>query len=138
MKLEHLLQESSDQIQIMDYPSGTLKTMDGEPVKYLYRTVSKEEYDTIKKTGGISPSAFYGRIHAAAVPVGGDDRPYKVLKIEYSPQDQWKPKRAGTGDVYAVTYSTIPMKRIVETLPPSEISMVSFYSDFRQYMEYQT
>lgn len=143
MKIEHILEILGEDpkdltLEIVDGP-GRLMTNLGEPVKFLYRIVSREEYDDIKESGMIKAGGFYGRIHAAAIPTGGDGNAAKVLKIKYDPSDGWKPKQASTG-VYAVTWENISADKIVDEIPLSIVksNMMLKTTRFSQYMEYQT
>jgi len=136
MKITQLFE--SDDILEIDDSTGKLELNFDAPLKYLYRSVSKEEYDNIKETGFIEPSEFYGRIHAAAVPTGGDGNIHQVLKIRYDQRDGWKAKRAGTG-VYAVTWDKIPKERITDIISPAiaRTNTVLLKTKISQYMEYQ-
>lgn len=136
---ERIDEEPQDiSLEIVD-GSGRLMTNLGEPVKFLYRIVSREEYTDIKESGMIKAGGFYGRIHAAAIPTGGDGNAFKVLKIKYDPSDGWKPKQASTG-VYAVTWENVSSDKIVEEIPLSIVktNMMLKTTRFSQYVEYQT
>lgn len=124
-------------LEIEDRP-GRLMTNLGEPVKYLYRTISSEEYADIKESGMIKAGGFYGRIHAAAIPTGGDGKADRVIKIKYDPSDGWTPKRASTG-VYATTWENVSADKIVDTIPLSIVktNWMLLKTRFSQYMEYQ-
>jgi len=82
---------------------------------YVYRTMSRKEYESIKKTGKLTNTGIYGRIHASASPLAEfsnkvDDT--VTVKIKYSREDGWKAKYSGSGEVYAVTDQDIPASRI--------------------------
>lgn len=136
MRISQITEDSS--LEIEDSP-GELITSIGEPVRFLYRIVSKEEYDDIKQSGVIKAGGFYGRIHAAVIPVGGDGSSYRALKIKYNPADGWKSKRASTG-VYAVTWQDVPEDRIAETIPMSIVKTNALLktTPISQYIEYQS
>lgn len=142
MKIEDLFERIDEDpvditLEIEDRP-GRLQTNIGEPVKFLYRIVSKEEYDDIKETGMMKASGFYGRIHATAIPTGGEGNSFKVLKIKYDPADGWKPKQSSTG-VYAVTWNNVSVEKIVGDFPISVVrtNELLLKTRFNQYMEYQ-
>ncbi len=121
------------------YSGRLLLNFDDEQVKYLYRGVSKEEYEDIVESGVIKPSKFYGRIHASAIPVIVDSDVYVVLKIKYVPSDGWKPKAASTG-VYAVTGKEIPKDRIMDKIPVgiARTEVLLRKTRMSQFMEFQT
>ena len=81
---------------------------------YVYRTMSRKEYETIKNTGKLTNTGMYGRIHASASPLAEfsnkvDDT--VTVKIKYSREDGWKAK-TGADEIYAVTDQDIPASRI--------------------------
>ena len=81
---------------------------------YVYRTMSRKEYDSINKKGKLTNTSMYGRIHASASPLSEfsnkvDDT--VTVKIKYSREDGWKAK-TGADEIYAVTDQDIPASRI--------------------------
>ena len=84
----------------------------GNPPAYLFRIVAQGELDSIKENGYISPSEFYGRIHASYEP----DTRYTVagsslIAIEYDPRDEWKSKLS-SDEVYAVTWNKVDISKV--------------------------
>ena len=93
-----------------------VKNKDNEEVdpEYVYRTMSRKEYDSINKKGKLTNTSMYGRIHASANPLSEfsnkvDDT--VTVKIKYSREDGWKAK-TGADEIYAVTDQDIPASRI--------------------------
>jgi hypothetical protein len=109
-----------EQLEFVDTPAALILNINNKPPLYLYRSVSQAELDNIKATGSIEPSKFYGRTHASAVPVGGDDAVVAILKIKYDPADDWKAKAASTG-VYATTWESVSASKIVGKLTPAQV-----------------
>ena len=78
---------------------------------YVYRIVDKNELMDALKVGYLTPSKFYGRIHASYKPEPqysktGD----RVLQIQFDHSDGWKEKQ---GDkVYLTTDSTISLDKV--------------------------
>ena len=143
MRIEQIFERIDEEpvdisLSLIDQP-GRMVTNLGEPVNFLYRIVSREEYMDIKESGMIKAGGFYGRIHAAAIPTGGDGNAFKVLKIKYDPSDGWKTKTSGNDDVYAVTWENVPADKIVDEIPLSIVktNMMLKTTRFSQYMEYQ-
>lgn len=84
----------------------------GSPPKFLFRYISSEEYQSIKYSGYMSPSEFYGRVHASYRP----ESRYKVsngvlIAIKYDRTDGWQYKQA-RDNVYAVTSSRVSSDKI--------------------------
>ena len=82
---------------------------------YVYRTMSRKEYDSIEELGELTNTGMYGRIHASATPLSEfsnkvDDT--VTVKIKYDRNDGWKAKTSGSGEVYAVTDKSIPSSKI--------------------------
>ncbi len=82
---------------------------------YVYRTMSRKEYDSIEELGELTNTGMYGRIHASASPLPEfsnkvDDT--VTVKIKYDRNDGWKAKYSGSGEVYAVTEKAIPSSKI--------------------------
>lgn len=98
-----------ENVELVDRP-GPLQLSNGQKPKVLFRVVDPKEWEQAQKTGFLSPSQFYGRIHASIKP----ERSYGmsdsvVLAIQYREQDDWTAKGNIDGDVYAVTDRRIPL-----------------------------
>jgi len=141
MKIKELFEwfddEEDETLGFIDNGDDLLLNINNRPPKYVYRSVGKEEFDNIQTTGVIAPSGFYGRTHVSAVPVGGDGRTYKVLKIKYNRSDKWKSKSASTG-VFATTWEDVPADRIVAILDPATVKsksskLVTMEDQFKEY-----
>mgnify|MGYP006439208973 CR=1 FL=1 len=136
LQIEGIFDDEPKNLQFEDTPNR-LVLDNGKPVKYLYRTVSKEELDDIKESGIIKPSQFFERIHASAIPVGGDGSANGVLKIKFNSSDGWKPKQASTG-VFAVTFNKVDSDRIEEVLPTNTIGQAQSMIEEEQFERFQT
>lgn len=83
----------------------------GKLPKFVYRIVEPSDWN--RDDEYLLPSPFYKRIHASSSPElkygkTGD----LILQIRYSESDEWHPKRALTGALYAVTYNKISKRKI--------------------------
>lgn len=90
--------------------SAVLATEDGSPPKFLYRVMSKNEYEIAKKTGYFRPRVGE-RIHASSEPQrrymsGYDD---VIVRFDYNEEDGWRPKWGD--ELYAITNKSIPFSR---------------------------
>lgn len=106
MKLSELREE-----ELLDFP-GPLRTTRGRSPKYLYRVMDTGEWNQAEQDGFLSPSQFYGRIHAALEPESKYGSGSVVVRIDYDPSDEWKAKGNLDGDVYAVTDNKISMSKV--------------------------
>lgn len=83
-----------------------LRTADGKPPSYLYRVMSRNEYDSAVEKGAFYPKPGE-RIHAANRPLwqhtGADT---VVVQFRYDARDGWRPKWGD--ELYAVTDGPIP------------------------------
>ena len=89
------------------------KVGDGEDPDYVYRTMSKKEYEDFINKGELVN--LYGRTHASASPLSEfsnnvDDT--VTIKIKYDRNDGWKAKMSSLGEVYAVTDQPISSEKI--------------------------
>lgn len=94
---------------------GTIKlrVVDGTILRkprFLYRVMSRAEYEAAKKTGAFRPRPGE-RIHASSRPhlryANGPD--HVVVRIEYDDDDGWRPKWGD--ELYAVTDQPVPFSR---------------------------
>ena len=94
-----------------DEHSGKLVMQNGKLPKFVYRIVEPSDWN--QDAEYLLPSPFYKRIHASSKPElkygkTGD----LILQIRYSESDEWHPKRALGGQLYAVTYNKISKHKI--------------------------
>jgi hypothetical protein len=85
----------------------------GEDPDYVYRTMSKKEYEDFINKGELVNVG--GRTHASASPLNEfsnnvDDT--VTVKIKYDRNDGWKAKMSSLGEVYAVTDQPISSEKI--------------------------
>lgn len=111
MKLNEAIQ-LKENVELVDSP-GPLRLSNGQTPRVLFRIVDPKEWEEAQRTGFLSPSKFYGRIHASIKP----ERSYGmrdsvVLAIMYNESDGWAAKGNLDGDVFAVTDQRIPLSRI--------------------------
>lgn len=102
----------NENIQIVDQ-QGPLMLSDGSEPDVLFRVADKNEWEEAQRSGFLTPSKFYGRIHASIKP----ERQYGmrdsiILAIKYRRVDGWYAKSNLGGDVYAVTDKRIPVSII--------------------------
>lgn len=88
---------------VEQYENGrpVVRTASGERPQYLYRLMSRNEYNNAQKTGSFE-NLKEGRVHASGSPLMEYNQPGKdnvLVRFDYNEDDGWRAKQSGAGVV---------------------------------------
>lgn len=121
----HVQVKDGDPLVVVKYDMGK-GTRTEEPLKFIYRVVSVDDYTRMKKAGRLDTngSRSHGgtaqgpQLFGSAVPTqivkvyARDEEPHVLLKIAYKPEDGWYKEMSDGDSSYVATRQSLPFDRV--------------------------